>query len=106
MLLKRCQREKRGQQSPALQAATASNLPAAMWPRMDPAAAAQRTANAGAAPLAAPQLPQLAPPFNAPPFAAPPFPLPSMPPGLPGQNALQVTQCFCTPVECLLVLLP
>ncbi|CAL8463009.1 g2543 [Coccomyxa elongata] len=98
MPLKRCQRERRGQQSPVLQAAAAGSLPAAMWPRVDPAAAAQLnpaaaaqlTANAGAPPLAAaPQLPQLAAPFNAPPFAAPPFPLPAMPPGLPGQNALQ-----------------
>ncbi|BDA47993.1 probable histone-lysine N-methyltransferase, H3 lysine-36 and H4 lysine-20 specific isoform at N-terminal half [Coccomyxa sp. Obi] len=86
MLLKRCQREKRGKQSPALQAAAAGSLPAGMWPHLDPAAAAQLTANAGAPPLAAPQL---APPFNAPPFAAPPFPLSAMPPGLPGQNALQ-----------------
>ncbi len=98
MPLKRCQRERRGQQSPTLQAA-AGSLPAAMWPRVDPAAAmqlnpaaaAQLTANAGAPPLAAaPQLPQLAAPFNAPPFAAPPFPLPAMPPGLPSQNTLQV----------------
>lgn len=85
MWLKRCQRDSQEQEAPPAGPALQPQLaPAALsWAVPDPAAAAQLTANAGAPP-------QLPAPFNAPPFTMPPFPLPSMPPGLPGQNALQV----------------